>query len=162
VLRARRSCIMQHRGVSTALSFPMPVGTTPSGPDPSAKNSNIASGELRADAEMGRAACGRRDLAAITHETGSGCPNVSRREFFLALVAAGVPAGRPETLPQTRTLEYESRADLTPFPIHPILGVSFGSTLPCCLRMTSAVATTVDGRADGVVRSETGEKRLFH
>jgi hypothetical protein len=34
VLRARRPCIMQHRGVSTALSFTMPIGATPSGPAP--------------------------------------------------------------------------------------------------------------------------------
>ena len=41
VLRARRSCITQHRSVSTALSLTMHVGATPSGPEPSGKNSNI-------------------------------------------------------------------------------------------------------------------------
>jgi hypothetical protein len=41
VLRARRSCITQHRSLSTALSLTMHVGATPSGPEPSGKNSNI-------------------------------------------------------------------------------------------------------------------------
>ncbi len=36
VLRARRLCITGHRSVPTALSIKMHVGTTPSGPDPSA------------------------------------------------------------------------------------------------------------------------------
>jgi hypothetical protein len=34
------------------------------------------------------------------------------------------------------------------------VGVSFGSTLPCCLRATSAVEKTVDGVKEGEVRSE--------
>jgi hypothetical protein len=41
VLRARRTCITQHRGVSKAPSITMHVGATPSGPEPSGKNSNI-------------------------------------------------------------------------------------------------------------------------
>jgi hypothetical protein len=44
VLRARRSCIIGHRAGSKALAFKMHVGATPSGPGPSAKNSNSAGG----------------------------------------------------------------------------------------------------------------------
>ena len=44
VLRARRACITQHRGLSTALSLAMHIGATPSGPEPSGKNFHMASG----------------------------------------------------------------------------------------------------------------------
>jgi hypothetical protein len=47
VLRARRLCISGHPDVSRALSLKMHVGATPSGPDPSGKNSNIAIGISR-------------------------------------------------------------------------------------------------------------------
>ena len=47
VLRARRLCISGHPGVSRAVSLKMHVGATPSGPGPSGKNSNIASGISR-------------------------------------------------------------------------------------------------------------------
>ena len=40
-LRARRACITQYRSLSAALSPTMHVGATPSGPEPSGKNSNI-------------------------------------------------------------------------------------------------------------------------
>ena len=41
VLRARRACITQHRSVSRAPSLTMHVAATPSGLEPSGKNSNI-------------------------------------------------------------------------------------------------------------------------
>jgi hypothetical protein len=41
VLRSRRTCITRHRIVSMALSLTTHVGATPSGPEPSGKNSNI-------------------------------------------------------------------------------------------------------------------------
>ncbi len=47
VLRARRACIREHRSLSRALSLKVHVGSTPSGPGLSGKNSNIASGISR-------------------------------------------------------------------------------------------------------------------
>jgi hypothetical protein len=43
-----------HRGVSRAVSLKMHVGATPSGPEPSAKNSNIAGGRLNLVSNVGQ------------------------------------------------------------------------------------------------------------
>jgi hypothetical protein len=82
---------MQHRGVLTALTFTMPIGATPSGPGPFPKNSNIAGGVLKVAQHA--------DVARLP-------------------VAAGVPAGRSETVnslserkPDSRTPAGKSRAE---------------------------------------------------
>ena len=42
------------------------------------------------------------------------------------------------------------------------IGVSFGPSLLCCIRVTSAMVRMVDGVAEGEVRSDSQEKVPFH
>ncbi len=125
-LCALRPCIRRHGSLVGAGSKPARTQdicwrATASGPTP-LQQSRILGGTNwlavnYAGLQNRWGGCGRHDFSQASgrdHDTGSGCPNVSRCGPLPGSSSARPPCRSFETLAQARTLKGESRAGLSP------------------------------------------------